>query len=332
MSRIACLLAITALGVTSLPAVASPEEARELLQRMTEALATRNYDGLFTHSTTRQSDVMRIVHRIENGHSVERLVSLDGSGREIVRTSEQVHCYLPDRRVVLVEPRSDRGSLLSALPAPIALADAVYGMGVSGGHKLLGQPVRIVEVLPRDNYRYGYRIWIAEETAMPLRSAVVDGRGRLIEQVLFTRLDLPESIPASETEPSVDTTGFHWVHGGRPGTLRLSMPAGWRVARLPPGFRLVGTREQQVPGLPMPVSHLLFSDGLASVSVFIEPGHPRGPAPPAGLRAGSANAYSASVRGRAVTAVGEVPPATLRDIATSLVQDGDAASSARIGR
>src|SRR4030095_15802419 len=88
------------------------------LARMSDALATREYDGLFTHSNRRQSETMRIVHRMEGANSVERLVSLDGSGREIVRTPREVHAYLPDRRVVLVQQRTDEGSRLTALSPP----------------------------------------------------------------------------------------------------------------------------------------------------------------------------------------------------------------------
>ena len=99
----ACLLAFSA---------HAEDDARAWIERMSESLATRNYDGLFTHSTGRQAETMRIVHRVDNGKSLERLVSLDGSGREIVRTREEVHAYLPDRRVVIVEPRGDDGSLL----------------------------------------------------------------------------------------------------------------------------------------------------------------------------------------------------------------------------
>ncbi len=135
--RVACLLAL------AVPAAqAQPDDARDWLERMSEALATRNYDGLFTHSTASQTESMRIVHRVEKGRSLERLVSLDGSGREIVRTHEEVHAYLPDRRVVLVEPRSDDGSLLKALPTPGPKLDALYDLSVRKGTKLLGRDIR----------------------------------------------------------------------------------------------------------------------------------------------------------------------------------------------
>jgi len=296
---------------------AGAKNATEWLERMTDALATLNYDGLFTHTAGRQSETMRIVHRVDGGRSTERLVSLDGSGREIVRTSEEVHFYMPDRRVVLVEQRSDEGSLLRALPTTGSKLDELYTLDVRKGSKLLGRDVKVVDILPRDVYRYGYRLWLDEETAMPLRSEVVNGDGKAVEAMHFTRLEVRDRIAAHELEPAVDATGYRWVRAGKR-TEPSSANVGWRPRKLPPGFRLVATRVQVMPGVPMPVQHLIFSDGFASVSVFIEPGTGKGPSPPESTTVGSASAFSTQVRGHVVTAIGEVPAATVRDLAMSV--------------
>lgn len=320
MRRAGVLVAIGLLGLFAQPVAAADDDARDWLQRMTDALATRNYFGLFTHTTNGQSETMRIVHRVDGEQSTERLVSLDGSGREIVRTATEVHVYLPDRRVVLVEPRTDSGSLLKALPAPSPQLEAMYELQVRKGNKLLGREVRILDVRPRDAFRYGYRLWLDEDSAMPLRTVVTDPAGRAVEQIHFTRLELPKRIDASATEASVDATGFQWVKTGRkPAKAAVAARAAeWRPTRMPPGFRLVGSRIQTRPGVPMPVQHLIFSDGFASVSVFIEPGSSSGAAPPESTTVGSANAYTLTIMDHVVTAVGEVPPQTVRDIATSV--------------
>lgn len=315
-------------GFATPPAHAAGDGAEAWLQRMTESLASLNYDGLFTHSSGNQSETMRIVHRVENGRSMERLVSLDGSGREIVRTPEEVHFYMPDRRMVLVEPRSDDGSLLRALPSPGPKLDALYTLDLRKGTRLLGRDVRVLDIKPRDSYRYGYRMWLDEQTAMPLRSEVVNGEGKAVEAIHFTRLEVSDRISSRELEPAVDTSGFQWVRSGKRSDPRV-VGGGWQVRRVPPGFRLVATRVQVVPGVPVPVHHLIFSDGFASVSVFIEPGPAKGPAPPESATVGSANAFSTQVGGHVVTAVGEVPAATVRDIAQSLALVEPAASPAR---
>ncbi len=317
-------VALSLLGAVSASAHATPEEARAWLARMSEALATREYDGLFTHSNRRQSETMRIVHRMEGERSVERLVSLDGSGREIVRTPREVHAYLPDQGVVLVEPRTDEGSLLTALPKPGAVLDAQYLLEVRSGYRLLGRDVRVVEIRPRDAYRYGYRLWLDEKTAMPLRSEVCDQLGRPVERIQFTRLDMHKNMPARETEPSVDASGFRWVRSARTVADRRTAGPGWRPLKVPPGFRLVGWRAQTLPEHPMPVQHLVFSDGFASVSVFIEPGSRNTPAPSEASHMGAASTFTTTVQGHVITAVGEVPPTTVRDIATSLAPAADA--------
>ena len=245
-----------------------------------------------------------------------------------MRTPEEVHFYMPDRRMVLVEPRSDDGSLLRALPSPGPKLDALYTLDLRKGTRLLGRDVRVLDIKPRDSYRYGYRMWLDEQTAMPLRSEVVNGEGKAVEAIHFTRLEVSDRISSRELEPAVDTSGFQWVRSGKRSDPRV-VGGGWQVRRVPPGFRLVATRVQVVPGVPVPVHHLIFSDGFASVSVFIEPGPAKGPAPPESATVGSANAFSTQVGGHVVTAVGEVPAATVRDIAQSLSPVEPAASPAR---
>jgi sigma-E factor negative regulatory protein RseB len=308
-------------GLLALPAYGADDDAHQWLERMTEALSSRNYTGVFTHATRRQSETMRIVHRVGKGESTERLVSLDGNGREIVRTAEEVHVYLPDRRVVLVEPRTDGGLLLDSLPDPGPEFDAMYVLQVRDGHKLLGRNVQVLDIRPRDGRRYGYRLWLDEDTAMPLRTMVLDRAGRPVEVVNFTQIDMPRHIDAKATEPSIDASGFKWVRTARRPQMAPPATVAWRPTRLPPGFRLVASRMQVVPGVEFPVQHLIFSDGFASISVFIEPARPAGPTPPESSSVGSANAFSTVVHGRVVTAVGEVPLETVRDVAQSVEPD-----------
>jgi sigma-E factor negative regulatory protein RseB len=317
--RLAAAIVLASLGLAVQPARASGDEARDWIERMSEALASRNYVGLFTHTTSRQSETMRIVHRVGKNGSTERLVSLDGSGREIVRTPHEVHVYMPDRGLVLVEPRTDDGSLAKALPMPGPELDSLYTLQVRDGNKVLGRDVVVVDIGPRDAHRYGYRLWLDEDTAMPLKSVVMDGLGRPIEQISFTQLDMPRRIDPKEVESSLDASGYRWVRSARPPPEPRSTVAGWRPMRLPPGFRLVASRVQVMPGVALPVQHLIFSDGFASISVFIEPGSAAGSVPPQASSVGSANAFTTLVAGHVVTAVGEVPLETVRDVATSIV-------------
>jgi sigma-E factor negative regulatory protein RseB len=301
-------------------AAAGDGDAREWLERMAHALATRNYDGKFFHLSDAQSEAMRIVHRVRDGRVVERLVSLDGSGREIIRNESELVCYLPDKRTVLVEKRTDGNPLLAALPSYSQGLEAHYEIEVLDQAKLLGRRTQLIAVRPRDEFRYGYRLWLDFETAMPLKSQLCDRDGKVIEQILFAELELPEDIPDSELEAAVDAGTFDWLRPDNEPPADRSVPKGWSVTELPAGFELTASRVQRIAGTESPVRHLVFSDGLASVSVFIEKSASEDLR---GLtRVGSAYAYSMARHGHQITAVGEVPAATVEFIASAVRQSG----------
>jgi sigma-E factor negative regulatory protein RseB len=182
----------------------------------------------------------------------------------------------------------------------------------------MDRDARLVEVAPRDAYRYGYRLWIDEKTAMPLKTQLCDERGNVIEQIVFASLALSQRIPDSAFEPQVSTEGFRWLRQETRAPLSASQPALWSALRLPPGFRMTSQGHQVMPGADGPVAHLVFSDGVASVSVFVESARAAAGAPPrldGATNVGASAAYSTVVDGHQVTAVGEVPAQTVRFIA-----------------
>ena len=312
-----CLLA--------LPAHAAEPDAKQWLERMTQALAEQNYEGFFFHVRGARSERMRIIHRVDRGQVSERLVSLDGSGREIIRNASEVICYLPDRRTVLVEKRSERTdstSLLGGLPSYSESLETLYDIAKIGGVvKTLGRKTQIVSVQPRDQYRYGYRLWLDQETALPLKSQLCDRQGRVIEQILFSEVNLRQRIAAADLKPGVSGEGYRWLRQTTQPVVVAGMTVGWSVIRLPAGFKLTDRRVQAIAGSSAPVRHLVFSDGLATVSVFIEPRDMQAE-PMHGLtRVGAAFAYSRDLDGHQVTAVGEVPAATVEAIAAGVMRD-----------
>ncbi|MGH8313790.1 MAG: MucB/RseB C-terminal domain-containing protein, partial [Steroidobacterales bacterium] len=288
------------------------EEPQQLLRRMNEALTGRNYVGTFVQLANGRVSTMRILHRVEKGRVTERLVSLDGSGREIVGTPDELTCYLPDQRKVLVEPRRDQGPLLGTLPSFRPDVVAYYTVEAKGNGRVLGHSTRLVSVMPKDQFRFGYRLWLDEETAMPLKTQLCDADGRVIEQILFAEIAWPDRIPNSEFKPQLSTEGFTWVRAESPQHLAEigSDSLLWRAIRLPPGFRLSASSTQPLENPSRPVAHLVYSDGLASVSVFIETNE-RGQVMRGHVSMGSSAAFSTVVDGHQITAVGEVPAATV---------------------
>jgi sigma-E factor negative regulatory protein RseB len=306
--------------------VAAAQEPRLWLERMNQALTARNYDGVFSHWQDGKVEMLHIVHRNQNGAITERLASLDGSGREFIRTGNELTCYLPDKRTVLVETQSgEEGPLLAGFPTFDEKSADFYDIKELTRTRLNRRNTRVIAVTPRDEFRYGYRLWIDESTAMPLKTQLCDTRGRIIEQVVFASLTLASRIPDSAFKPEVATDGFQWLRstprppGPEPANTSSAL---WSALKLPPGFRMTVRSREVMPGAQDPVAHLVFSDGLASVSVFVET---RSEVLPADQQAvagvanvGSASAFSTVIDGHKVTAVGEVPPATVRFIASSV--------------
>ncbi|HSD74499.1 MAG TPA: MucB/RseB C-terminal domain-containing protein [Steroidobacteraceae bacterium] len=307
---------------------AAEVDARTWLERMNRALATRNYDGTFFHLRNGKVETLRIIHRVDKGKVAERLVSLD-SGREIVRNDKELTCYLPDQRRILVEPRQDPGPLLGTLPDFDAAVTENYKLEKLPSAQLLGRKTQVIAVNPNDAYRFGYRLWIDDETALPLKTQLCDERGNVVEQVLFANITLPDSIPMSAVRSQVDVRGLQWVKQPAPTQASAAVVQLWRAGKVPPGFRLTATNTQLMDGSTSPVAHLVYSDGLASVSVFIETKSPDREQLNGLARVGSAFAFSTTVRGHQVTAVGEVPAQTVQLIAHSTRPDVDAAAAGR---
>ena len=306
---------------------AAADEPREWLERMNQALTSRNYDGVFSHWQDGKVEMLRIIHRVKNGEVRERLVSLDGSGREFIRTGTELACYRPDKRKVLVEKRSDQNPLLGNFPIFDEASAAFYDIKEVKRTRLNRRDTRIVSVTPKDDFRYGYKLWIDEGTAMPVRTQLCDGRGRVIEQLILAGdLKINTNIPDVAFNPEVSTEGFQWLRTEPHVTQSPvdSVAAGsWNAQSLPPGFRMTVRAAQVMPGSQDPVAHLVFSDGLASVSVFVESRQVQLPAestppPPGVAQVGSSSAFSTVIEGHKVTAVGEVPPETVKSIANSV--------------
>ncbi|HTV98012.1 MAG TPA: MucB/RseB C-terminal domain-containing protein [Steroidobacteraceae bacterium] len=333
------LIPCAAAGVLSLALgqrSSAADDAREWLEKMNQALASRNYDGTFFHLSEGRVETMRIVHRVKAGRVTERLQSLDGSGREFIRNNDELTCYLPDQHTILVEPRQDRGPFLGSLPRFGSDVEEFYLIQSLPPTRVLGRPARVIAVTPKDQYRFGYRLWLDATTAMPLKTQLCDARGQVIEQILFARLEMPESIADSDLAPAVRTEGMRWVRQGSSSEAASAGLSAYRASELPPGFHLTVSGAQTLGGASEPAAHLVYSDGLATVSVFVEAQTPAKagaaealsapPAPPVqGLaRMGSGFAFSTVVQGHQVTAVGEVPAQTVEFIAHSVKSFGTA--------
>jgi sigma-E factor negative regulatory protein RseB len=314
--------------------LAQGSEARDWLERMNRALAERNYDATFIHARGNRAETLRIMHRVRNDEICERLMSLDGSGREFIRQGDQIRYFLPAQRKVLLERRPRAGGLLPTFPRLDAASTEWYALGEVREVRWRERDARLVALQPRDPYRYGYRVWIDARTHMPLKSELFDEGGQVLEQITFTNLAVFDDLPDEMFQPPPSSKNFREVTyvAAEPSLKRAENAAlVWNVRILPRGFRLTQRGEQLLPGADSPVSHLVFSDGLASVSVFIGRRLPPRTSKEIALerQIGAATTVSTEVEGYEVVVVGEVPMRTARFIAAQLKAEGVRTAEAR---
>lgn len=315
----------TALLCLAGTAGAGADDARAWIQRMNTALSTRNYDGVFALQVGGRREVLRIIHRIGDGRMTERLVSTDGSGREFVRNGSEWVAYFPDRRVAMVETRNRSYGFITTLRGLSEESDRYYAISTSGTQRLQGHVTQMITVEPRDALRYGYRFWIDQQTAMPIKTQLVSRSGEVIEEIAFISLSLPDRIPDELLKTDVDARGFRWMRRDEPEGSPLKMAFAPQAERLPAGFRMRVFDGADAASRAAARTRFIVSDGIAWVSVFVEPSDSRPRVTRhAGARAdgvvvmGPSSAYVDHREGYRVTVVGEVPPQTVRAIAEAV--------------
>lgn len=295
------------------------------LERMNAALRNLNYEGTFVYLRHDRMETLRVIHRGDAEGGIERIVSLTGPKREIVRGHKNVKCILPASRSVLVERRYSAASrLVAAIPANFDTSKlgAYYRFEDLGSDRIAGVQCKVIGIEPRDSYRYGYKLWLDSRTGMLMRSDLLDRNEQLVERVVFTSLTYPKKISNSALAATEIGSDYTWnIQGDSETPLPEEKEMHWHAGSLPPGFALSLSDVQRVAGVAHPVRHLVYTDGLASVSVFgelVSPGRNMliGPS-----RLGAANAYGRTIGDRHVTVVGEVPAITVETIAKAMQLD-----------
>jgi len=310
--------ACVALGglVAAAPGLAADEiSPDDWLVKMASAVQTTNYEGTVIRLQNGRSDTLKVVHVVTDGVIREKVVVQEGDGLEIIRNGNEVHCILPDKQTVRVEEWNDQSTLFSSLPSTDIQFGSEYDVSIVREERVAGRKAVLLAIRPHDQYRYGHRIWLDIATGFPLQTKLMRDDGEAIEQVKFADITLDEEIHASALTPSTSIENFRWFTQPQR-KINRSVDSPWNSVELPSGFAVMSTHEEDLPGRDMPVVHILYSDGLANVSVFIEPANGKKFARRS--RVGASNSYSVEYGGYQVTAVGEVPAATVEKIATSM--------------
>ena len=291
----------------SLAAQATEATPEELLRRMGVALRTADFEGSFVYTHDGRTDALRIFH-LGGAEERERLVSLTGARSEIVRNGRMITCLTPGAAPTEFANRAG-ASLLPLMPNVRELGEQ-YSIGAAGADRVAGYDARVIELAPRDPYRYGYRLWLERNSQLLLRSAVLDAARRPLEQFMFVALD----IGSKPTETELSATGDLGSASAPSGEVAVTAKPLWRIADAPAGFRLVRT-QRPLDGDPKS-EHLVYSDGIASVSIYIEPHTDATQAvTESTIVRGVLSIHSRDAGGLRITALGDVPPATVQVMA-----------------
>jgi sigma-E factor negative regulatory protein RseB len=263
-------------------------------------------------------NTMRIVHRVDKDGARERLVSLDGTPREIIRDKNFVTCILPDTNAVMVDKSRPRKTFTSSFPQNIDDISGHYNFLLQGEERIAGNDTRIVYISPRDQYRYGHRLWIDKDSALLLKSVKLDESNNVIEQIVFTDIQINADIPDQMLAPETEGKEYTWRADSDLYIRKAAKKLRWHADNLPPGFEFKHFNSHMMNESGEPVQHLVYSDGLAWVSVYIER-LARGKQVLIGdSHMGAVSAYGRVVGDYHVTVVGEVPSSTTHMIGDSI--------------
>ena len=297
------------------------------LDKMAEAVESLNYQGTLVYMRPGKAETFQLFHRVEGGVVTERVVAMDGDGAEISRTLDEVICIFPAEQKVVVDKRGGKpgkqNPLQANLPKYDPSMDAHYRLEIERDVRFVGRSALVISVRPQDQYRYEHRIWLDEQTAMPLKTQLIGHDDEMpVEELFFTSVSLPDMVSEELVRPSLNTEGYTWVrHGTDP--RQSSSPANqivWIATNLPAGFMLTAATLEYMAQSDEPRIHQVYSDGLASVSVFVDVGVAASEQVEGLTTMGAANAYSMMIDGFLVTAMGEVPAQTVHQIAISMKQ------------
>lgn len=291
------------------------------LLRMHEASRQRAYVGTFVVSVGGAMSSARIWHVCDGEQQMERVEALTGAPRSTFRHNDQVVTFLPESRVAVAEKRESLGLFPNLLKSKDASIAQYYRARAAGSERVAGYEADVTALQPTDGWRFGYRVWTEKKTGLVVKVQTLDGAGQVLEQAAFSELQLDAPVSMAKLSRMMGHTQGYRIE--RPGLEETSADAqGWVVKNGVPGFEPMSCYRRMVDranaGVPTNTLQLIFSDGLASVSLFVEPFDAQRHAQPGSLAVGATHVLTQHSGNWWLSAVGEVPQQTLAAFAKGL--------------
>jgi sigma-E factor negative regulatory protein RseB len=304
------ILPILLLAFAGLAQAQSPD-ALNWLRKIHDATQKLSYKGTFVYQQGGRTETSRITRYVDRSGDIEKLEVMDGVPREIVRTKDTVRCYLPEAKLVKVDRRSAERGFPTLLPEKITALAKHYDISLGETRRVSGFDCQAVVLTPKDNLRYGYRLYADAASGMLLKAVTFDAAGQDVEQFMFTQLAIG-NVSRDMVKARHGTAGWRVEDAGAaPASL-----AGWGLSNELPGFQKVVELKRRVESKP--VGQVVYSDGLAAVSVFIEPMEGRSAARTGLASMGAIHIYTREVANHMVTVVGEAPALSVQRIADAV--------------
>ena len=319
---------VSVFSVTALPAAAQSSAngdtgrtVNQWLTRMHDASRQRAYTGTLVVSAGSAMSTSRVWHVCDGKQQMERIETLTGAPRTTIRHNNDVITFAPDEKVAWVEKRESLGLFPELLRTPANQIPEYYGVRERGVERVAGHLSDVVEILPKDELRFGYRIWSEKQTGLVMKLQTLDARGEVLEQLAFTELQLNAPVLMKKLARLMKDTRGYEVHHSVLKTTTLEAE-GWRLKEVVPGFLLMNchTRESgQQPALDSQAMQCVYSDGLASVSLFFEP--MAAESAPVDTRLsvlGATHSLARQIGSFRITVLGEVPAQALGQFAQAI--------------
>lgn len=298
------------------------DEALTMLQRIADAARQLNYAGTFIFQHGDRVQTSRIVHFVDERGEHEKLETLDGPRREVIRNNDEVLCYYPELKMVRSDPRMGRRSFPALLPEQLSGLAENYQIRMGEAERVAGYDAQALVLEPRDGLRYGHKIWADSVSGLLLKSRVLNEAHEVVEQFSFTQLSIGAGVTREMIRPSFDVRTPQWRLNRFGNSQATNSASGWVMKNFPTGFRKILEMQRVKPGQNSEVTHIVFSDGLAAISIFIEPAANRRQVSEGLFRQGAINIYTRTLNNQVITVLGETPAPTVVQMANSISQRG----------
>lgn len=293
------------------------EDGWQVLQKAAVAAHVLSYRGIFVYESNQQTKAVQMTHLNNGQGEYSRNVLLDSSPREVFSQGRDLVIFNPKKEKIIIQKRRGQNLFPAILPTQLDHLKTSYSLYLGENDSVAGRNARMLLLSPKDNFRYYYKFWVDQEYGLLLKYSMQNAKQEVLETIAFKQLNLMETLDLDWFRPQIDTKKNYVMEEETPVLNDADEAKGWEIQTLPTGFNKVEQIRLMAHGRTTPITQIILSDGLATVSLFIEPVSLK---PRIGYRVVGNNSFYANVQhGHQITVVGEVPQETVAKIAESVI-------------